>query len=108
MDHSRTTARTADPKARHLSSPNWTRTNNLPINSRLLCQLSYGGSSFRFGPRFPGLLGARCGTYISALGGVVRQSLSPAAPADPLPGVPRARPARHPGMLGSADGSPPR
>ena len=25
-------------------SPDWTRTNNLPINSRLLCQLSYRGS----------------------------------------------------------------
>lgn len=24
-------------------SPNWTRTSNLPINSRLLCQLSYRG-----------------------------------------------------------------
>ena len=26
------------------SSPDWTRTNNLPVNSRLLCQLSYRGS----------------------------------------------------------------
>jgi hypothetical protein len=25
------------------SSPDWTRTNNLPVNSRLLCQLSYRG-----------------------------------------------------------------
>jgi hypothetical protein len=25
------------------SSPVWTRTKNLPVNSRLLCQLSYGG-----------------------------------------------------------------
>ena len=24
-------------------SPVWTRTKNLPVNSRLLCQLSYGG-----------------------------------------------------------------
>ena len=24
-------------------SPDWTRTSNLPVNSRLLCQLSYGG-----------------------------------------------------------------
>ena len=24
-------------------SPGWTRTNNLPVNSRLLCQLSYRG-----------------------------------------------------------------
>ena len=24
-------------------SPNWTRTNNPSINSRMLCQLSYGG-----------------------------------------------------------------
>lgn len=27
-----------------LGSPVWTRTKNLPVNSRLLCQLSYGGS----------------------------------------------------------------
>jgi hypothetical protein len=27
-----------------MSSPIWTRTKNLPVNSRLLCQLSYGGS----------------------------------------------------------------
>ena len=26
-----------------LGSLNWTRTNNLPVNSRLLCQLSYQG-----------------------------------------------------------------
>src|SRR5512146_457802 len=26
------------------SSPGWTRTNNPPINSRMLCQLSYRGS----------------------------------------------------------------
>ena len=26
-----------------LRSPSWTRTNNLPVNSRLLCQLSYRG-----------------------------------------------------------------
>src|SRR3954453_16304084 len=32
------------------SSPDWTRTNNLPVNSRLLCQLSYRGSS---GPDLP-------------------------------------------------------
>lgn len=25
------------------SSPDWTRTSNLPVNSRLLCQLSYRG-----------------------------------------------------------------
>jgi hypothetical protein len=24
-------------------SPDWTRTSNRPINSRMLCQLSYGG-----------------------------------------------------------------
>jgi hypothetical protein len=29
------------------SSPIWTRTKNLPVNSRLLCQLSYGGSRSR-------------------------------------------------------------
>jgi hypothetical protein len=35
-------------------SPVWTRTKNLPVNSRLLCQLSYGGLP---GPtsRVPGL-----------------------------------------------------
>jgi len=27
------------------SSLTWTRTKNLPVNSRLLCQLSYQGSS---------------------------------------------------------------
>ena len=27
-----------------VGSPDWTRTNNLPVNSRLLCQLSYAGS----------------------------------------------------------------
>ena len=26
-----------------LSSPGWTRTNNPPVNSRMLCQLSYRG-----------------------------------------------------------------
>ena len=31
-------------------SPGWTRTNNLPINSRLLCQLSYRGMSWAFQP----------------------------------------------------------
>jgi hypothetical protein len=28
-----------------LSSPGWTRTNNPPVNSRMLCQLSYRGSA---------------------------------------------------------------
>lgn len=28
---------------RGLRSPTWTRTKNLSVNSRLLCQLSYGG-----------------------------------------------------------------
>ncbi|CAK7284776.1 hypothetical protein SGPA1_30649 [Streptomyces misionensis JCM 4497] len=28
---------------RSACSPDWTRTSNLPVNSRLLCQLSYGG-----------------------------------------------------------------
>ena len=28
------------------SSPNWTRTSNPSINSRMLCQLSYGGMGF--------------------------------------------------------------
>ena len=27
-----------------LSSPGWTRTNNPPVNSRMLCQLSYRGT----------------------------------------------------------------
>ncbi len=30
-------------------SPTWTRTKNLPINSRLLCQLSYRGLRARAG-----------------------------------------------------------
>src|SRR5690606_6378206 len=30
-------------------SPSWTRTNNLPVNSRLLCQLSYRGSLEQLG-----------------------------------------------------------
>lgn len=28
-------------------SPGWSRTSNLPVNSRLLCQLSYRGSSLQ-------------------------------------------------------------
>ena len=28
-----------------VGSPGWTRTNNPPVNSRMLCQLSYRGSS---------------------------------------------------------------
>lgn len=32
------------PRTLSQSSPNWTRTNNPSINSRMLCQLSYGGS----------------------------------------------------------------
>ena len=31
-------------KSRNLGSPAWTRTRNLPVNSRLLYQLSYWGS----------------------------------------------------------------
>jgi hypothetical protein len=27
-------------------SPDWTRTSNLPVNSRTLCQLSYGGMTY--------------------------------------------------------------
>ena len=27
-----------------LNSPGWTRTNNPPVNSRMLCQLSYRGT----------------------------------------------------------------
>src|SRR5206468_451292 len=30
---------------RDFSSPGWTRTNNPPVNSRMLCQLSYRGSA---------------------------------------------------------------
>ena len=30
-------------KAVQKSSPGWTRTNNPPVNSRMLCQLSYRG-----------------------------------------------------------------
>ena len=37
-------------------SPGWTRTNNLPVNSRLLCQLSYRGMVISAGPRW------RCAT----------------------------------------------
>jgi hypothetical protein len=32
-----------------LYSPGWTRTNNPPVNSRMLCQLSYRGSAAEFG-----------------------------------------------------------
>ena len=32
------------PERRCCSSPGWTRTNNPPVNSRMLCQLSYRGS----------------------------------------------------------------
>src|SRR6187200_197300 len=32
-------------------SPGWTRTNNLPINSRLLCQLSYRGKAATGSPQ---------------------------------------------------------
>ena len=31
-----------------LSSPGWTRTNNPPVNSRMLCQLSYRGTAEEF------------------------------------------------------------
>lgn len=31
------------PSSLGLCSPDWTRTNNPAINSRMLCQLSYGG-----------------------------------------------------------------
>src|SRR5215204_1860139 len=31
------------------SSPGWTRTNNPPVNSRMLCQLSYRGTAQRPG-----------------------------------------------------------
>lgn len=37
-----------------LGSPAVTRTRNLPVNSRLLCQLSYGGSLSRRGISVPG------------------------------------------------------
>src|SRR5437764_5503338 len=36
------TSRGSLPSARN-SSPGWTRTNNPPVNSRMLCQLSYRG-----------------------------------------------------------------
>src|SRR6476661_3945438 len=38
-------------------SPDWTRTSNRPINSRMLCQLSYGGPAVPHvgsaGPEYP-------------------------------------------------------
>ena len=37
-----------------LGSPDWTRTKNLPVNSRLLCQLSYGGLLRRGEPDLSG------------------------------------------------------
>ena len=37
-------SRSADDRLHPSSSPTWTRTKNLPVNSRLLCQLSYRGS----------------------------------------------------------------
>jgi hypothetical protein len=40
-----------------IGSPGGTRTCNLPINSRTLCQLSYGGSApARLGAAVPGYL----------------------------------------------------
>ena len=40
------------------SSRDWTRTSNLPVNSRLLCQLSYAGLVPYGPPRIPAALGA--------------------------------------------------
>src|SRR6476619_5976697 len=38
------------------SSPGWTRTNNPPVNSRMLCQLSYRGRQRPDCSRAPGLI----------------------------------------------------
>src|SRR5689334_25127130 len=72
------------------SSPDWTRTSNLPVNSRLLCQLSYGGMPRCIERTYLGIrqgAGARCDTYISASRGVLRQLVPPAP-------TPRQRPAQ--------------
>ncbi len=42
LDRALVTEEAADLR---LCSPDWTRTNNPAINSRMLCQLSYGGSA---------------------------------------------------------------
>src|SRR5688500_1259880 len=47
-DHERTPASSLSPEWGHplrtrISSRGWTRTNNPPVNSRMLCQLSYAG-----------------------------------------------------------------
>ena len=39
------TARKRRLKNDSFNSPGWTRTNNPPVNSRMLCQLSYRGSA---------------------------------------------------------------
>ena len=36
------------PNPAVLDSPGWTRTNNPPVNSRMLCQLSYRGTAEKF------------------------------------------------------------
>ena len=62
------------------SSPDWTRTSNLPVNSRLLCQLSYRGLPRCIERTYLGIRQgacARCDTYISASRGVLRQSVRP-------------------------------
>jgi hypothetical protein len=45
MLHADIAAKNINPRLTwaYASSRDWTRTNNLPVNSRLLCQLSYAG-----------------------------------------------------------------
>ena len=46
-----------EPSELGICSPDWTRTSNRPINSRMLCQLSYGGPAVpnvgSAGPEYP-------------------------------------------------------
>jgi hypothetical protein len=51
------------PESGTWSSPDWTRTSNPSINSRMLCQLSYGGPSFS-GPGYLTRAGRRVGVTV--------------------------------------------
>jgi len=55
------------------SSPIWTRTKNLPVNSRLLCQLSYGGP-FRARLELPEATGQEYMTLPQPGTGVIRRA----------------------------------
>src|SRR5690349_10871246 len=79
------------------SSPDWTRTSNLPVNSRLLCQLSYGGMPRCIERAYLGIgqgALARCDTYISASRGVLRQSVPSGNDVEARKGGSHALPAR--------------